>query len=85
MAGVEAPDEGRVLRSPTVFEDVVKTICTVNIQWGGTVSMVKRLAGVYGQAPAWDPDAASSFTCWANESCGVPKLSYPASVCDRPD
>ena len=27
---------GRMLRSPTVFEDVVKTVCTTNCAWSGT-------------------------------------------------
>ncbi|MFL5847427.1 MAG: hypothetical protein ACJ76R_00615, partial [Solirubrobacteraceae bacterium] len=31
---------GRLLRSPTVFEDVVKTVCTTNCAWSGTVRMV---------------------------------------------
>ena len=30
-----ASGAGRMLRSPTVFEDVVKTICTTNCAWGG--------------------------------------------------
>ncbi len=34
---------GRMLRSPTVFEDVVKTICTTNCSWGLTVTMVNAL------------------------------------------
>jgi N-glycosylase/DNA lyase len=34
---------GRMLRSPTVFEDVVKTICTTNTSWGGTTRMVNAL------------------------------------------
>jgi N-glycosylase/DNA lyase len=34
---------GRMLRSPTVFEDVVKTICTTNCAWSGTVRMVGAL------------------------------------------
>lgn len=40
---------GRMLRSPTFFEDVVKTICTTNIQWGGTKGMVKRLVENFGE------------------------------------
>ncbi|MBN1536825.1 MAG: DNA-3-methyladenine glycosylase 2 family protein [Anaerolineales bacterium] len=40
---------GRMLRAPTFFEDVVKTICTTNVQWGGTKGMVKRLVEVYGE------------------------------------
>jgi 3-methyladenine DNA glycosylase/8-oxoguanine DNA glycosylase len=39
---------GRMLRSPTVFEDVVKTICTTNCAWGGTVRMVTALVGELG-------------------------------------
>lgn len=46
---------GRLLRSPTVFEDVVKTICTTNIQWGGTRGMVKRLVEVYGEPCPVEP------------------------------
>jgi len=38
-----AAGAGRMLRSPTVFEDVVKTICTTNCAWGGTVRMVAAL------------------------------------------
>ena len=32
-----------MVRSPTVFEDVVKTICTTNTSWGGTTRMVNAL------------------------------------------
>jgi len=46
---------GRVLRSPTVFEDAVKTICTINIQWGGTKGMVKRLVNAFGEQYPGDP------------------------------
>ena len=47
---------GRLLRSPTVFEDTVKTICTTNVQWGGTRSMVRRLVRALGDPgpPATD-------------------------------
>ncbi|HEY7073918.1 MAG TPA: hypothetical protein VH418_01050 [Solirubrobacteraceae bacterium] len=41
---------GRLLRSPTVFEDVVKTICTTNCAWSGTVRMVSALVGELGVA-----------------------------------
>ncbi len=34
---------GRMLRSPTTFEDVVKTVCTTNCAWGATVRMVDAL------------------------------------------
>jgi 3-methyladenine DNA glycosylase/8-oxoguanine DNA glycosylase len=35
---------GRILASPTVFEDVVKTICTTNCAWSATVRMTRALA-----------------------------------------
>ncbi len=34
---------GRLLASPTVFEDVVKTICTTNCAWSATTRMVGAL------------------------------------------
>ena len=49
---------GRMLRSPTVFEDVVKTICTTNCAWSGTVRMVTALVDELG-TPA--PTGARAF------------------------
>jgi 3-methyladenine DNA glycosylase/8-oxoguanine DNA glycosylase len=40
---------GRLLRSPSVFEDAVKTICTTNVQWGGTRAMLRGLAQRLGE------------------------------------
>ena len=37
---------GRLLRSPTLFEDVVKILATTNTTWGGTVAMVRNLVGM---------------------------------------
>ncbi|HUA09802.1 MAG TPA: hypothetical protein VMA98_11090 [Candidatus Acidoferrales bacterium] len=34
---------GRLIASPTVFEDVIKTICTTNTTWAGTRRMVAAL------------------------------------------
>ena len=42
---------GRMLRSPTVFEDVVKTLCTTNCSWSATERMVSALVEHLG-APA---------------------------------
>jgi N-glycosylase/DNA lyase len=47
-----ATGAGRLLRSPTVFEDVVKTICTTNCTWSATVRMTTALVDHLGpQAP----------------------------------
>jgi N-glycosylase/DNA lyase len=47
---------GRMLRSPTVFEDVVKTICTTNCAWSGTVRMVSALVDELGEAAVDTPE-----------------------------
>jgi 3-methyladenine DNA glycosylase/8-oxoguanine DNA glycosylase len=47
---------GRLLRSPTVFEDVVKTVCTTNCAWSATVRMTGALVGRLGEpAPGAPP------------------------------
>jgi 3-methyladenine DNA glycosylase/8-oxoguanine DNA glycosylase len=43
-----AAGAGRMLRSPTVFEDVVKTICTTNCTWSATVRMTTALVDHLG-------------------------------------
>ncbi|MCP5113101.1 MAG: hypothetical protein GY953_19910, partial [bacterium] len=40
---------GRMVCSPTLFEDIVKVICTTNIQWSGTMKMVSGLVERYGE------------------------------------
>jgi 3-methyladenine DNA glycosylase/8-oxoguanine DNA glycosylase len=46
---------GRLLRSPTLFEDVVKTIATTNTQWGGTKRMIAALVDALGEPLPADP------------------------------
>ncbi len=41
---------GRVLRSPTLFEDVIKTILTTNTLWAGTKNMTLKLVNEFGSA-----------------------------------
>lgn len=43
---------GRLMRSPTVFEDLVKTICTTNCSWGLTKKMVTNLVEKLGDPAA---------------------------------
>jgi 3-methyladenine DNA glycosylase/8-oxoguanine DNA glycosylase len=62
---------GRMLRAPTVFEDVVKTICTTNTAWSGTRRMTAALVDNLGAkapgggrtfpAPATMAEADESF------------------------
>ena len=48
LAHVERLAKGRILRSPTLFEDVVKTILTTNVQWSGTIRMTGALVERFG-------------------------------------
>lgn len=41
---------GRLLRSSTLFEDVVKTILTTNTTWAGTRRMTSNLVAQFGEA-----------------------------------
>ncbi len=48
LAQVAERAQGRLLRSPTLFEDVVKTILTTNTTWSGTIRMVQALVDLFG-------------------------------------
>ena len=46
---------GRILRSPTLFEDTVKTILTTNTSWAGTIRMAHALVSQFGPPHPADP------------------------------
>jgi 3-methyladenine DNA glycosylase/8-oxoguanine DNA glycosylase len=48
--------QGRILRSPTLFEDVVKTILTTNTLWSATIRMNNNLVQQFGTSLNEDPD-----------------------------
>lgn len=51
---------GRLLRSPTVFEDVIKTVCTTNCAWSATERMAGALVGRLGEpAPGAPPEGVA--------------------------
>jgi 3-methyladenine DNA glycosylase/8-oxoguanine DNA glycosylase len=49
---------GRVLRSPTFFEDVIKTILTTNTLWAATKRMTMNLVDAFGSP---GPDGTHAF------------------------
>jgi 3-methyladenine DNA glycosylase/8-oxoguanine DNA glycosylase len=51
-----ASGAGRMTRCATVFEEVVKTICTTNCTWSATVRMVSALVQYLGEPAAGAPD-----------------------------
>jgi 3-methyladenine DNA glycosylase/8-oxoguanine DNA glycosylase len=52
LAWVARQNAGRMLRSATVFEDLVKTICTTNCNWAMTKIMVTNLVNKLGEVSA---------------------------------
>jgi N-glycosylase/DNA lyase len=58
---------GRMTRCQTVFEDVVKTVCTTNCAWSATVRMINALVSELGE-PA--PNAPAEG--WAGRAFPTP-------------
>ncbi|GAC1307917.1 MAG: AlkA N-terminal domain-containing protein [Vulcanimicrobiaceae bacterium] len=52
---------GRMLRSPSAFEDVVRTICTTNCAWSATERMIGALVGFLGTPAAGGPVAPGAW------------------------
>lgn len=50
LSSVIKEGRGRLLRSSTLFEDVVKVICTTNTTWNQTKSMVQRIVDKLGES-----------------------------------
>jgi N-glycosylase/DNA lyase len=54
---------GRMIRSATVFEEVVKTVCTTNCAWSATIRMVGALVEHLGErAPGAPPTGSAGRT-----------------------
>lgn len=49
LSWISRENAGRLLRSPTVFEDLVKTICTTNCSWSLTKKMTANLVENLGK------------------------------------
>lgn len=43
---------GRLMRSPTLFEDIIKTVTSCNVTWPSTIVMNRRLCEVLGKKSA---------------------------------
>ncbi|WP_205699126.1 DNA-3-methyladenine glycosylase [Conexibacter sp. SYSU D00693] len=54
-----ATGAGRLMRAGTVFEEVVKTICTTNCAWSATERMVGALVRELGEPAVGEPDGTS--------------------------
>ncbi|HZV76501.1 MAG TPA: hypothetical protein VFF63_01935 [Candidatus Babeliales bacterium] len=64
---------GRILASPSVFEDVVKTICTTNCAWSATIRMTSALADL-GEGAFPEPERLTATPdAWFRE---VARMGY---------
>ncbi len=64
---------GRILASPSVFEDVIKTICTTNCTWSATERMTGALVAL-GEGAFPEPEAlAATPERWYRE---VARMGY---------
>jgi 3-methyladenine DNA glycosylase/8-oxoguanine DNA glycosylase len=64
---------GRILASPSVFEDVVKTICTTNCAWSATVRMTEALTKLGDGAFPEATTLAAAPDSWYRE---VARMGY---------
>lgn len=64
---------GRLLASPSVFEDVVKTICTTNCAWSATIRMTTALVALGGGALPPPQQLAQTQDAWFRD---VARMGY---------
>ena len=55
LAHIVSEARGRILRSATLFEDVIKTILTTNTLWAATIRMNRNLVEQFGASLPSDP------------------------------
>lgn len=85
LGWVPARGAGRLMRSPTLFEDLLKLLMTTNCAWSNTTSMVSRTTAALGRrGPAGVQAFPSARTCarqdesfWRNEV----RVGYRAAHC----
>jgi 3-methyladenine DNA glycosylase/8-oxoguanine DNA glycosylase len=82
---------GRLLRAPTVFEDLVKMMCTTNCSWALTDKMVNALVTALGTSsksarrafPTPEAMAAVSVSFYKDEASAGYRAPYLKELADR--
>jgi 3-methyladenine DNA glycosylase/8-oxoguanine DNA glycosylase len=64
---------GRMVRSPTVFEEVVRIVCTTNCSWALTTRMITALVGRLGE-----PAPGSTADEWRGRTFPTPEAMAAA-------
>ena len=67
---------GRMLRSPTLFEDTVKVIATTNTTWAQTIAMTARLVGEFGAEGRTFPSARRIAAVPLEEFAAKARMGY---------
>jgi 3-methyladenine DNA glycosylase/8-oxoguanine DNA glycosylase len=67
---------GRMLQGPSVFEDVVKTVCTTNCAWSATVRMVNALVEHLGDPAIGGDGPRSNAFPTPGRMAGAPEAFY---------
>jgi N-glycosylase/DNA lyase len=88
---IPAQGAGRMLRSPTVFEDLVKMICTTNCSWALTEKMVTGLVESLGREsndgrrtfPTPEAMALMPLKFYVNEVRAGYRAAYLKELADR--
>ena len=88
---ISETNSGRLLRSPTVFEDLVKTICTTNCSWSLTKNMTKNLVEKLGTTdkngkrafPTAEQMASESVEFYKNEIRAGYRAPYFAELSEK--
>jgi N-glycosylase/DNA lyase len=78
--GWVATGAGRMLQSPSVFEDVVKTVCTTNCAWSATRRMVSALVTQLGDAAVGGDGPSTNAFPTAAAMAAAPESFYREQV-----
>ena len=69
-----------MLASPSVFEDVIKTICTTNCAWSATIRMTQALSDLGGGAFPESEALAGAPDAWYRDAA---RMGYRGAYGDR--
>ena len=79
LTGIADCRRGRLLRSPTLWEDVVKVIATTNTTWAQTISMSARLVQEFGREGRVFPSALEIAAVPLDDFSAKARMGYRAA------
>jgi len=76
LASIAERGRGRMLRSPTLWEDVVKVIATTNTTWAQTIAMTARIVAAFGTEGLAFPSPAQIAAVSLDEFAAKARMGY---------